>query len=64
MTEKAKEARRAYKREWNKKNPDKIKQYNETFWNKKAAEYEKTIKAAADAIEQGGCSCCDECGLC
>jgi hypothetical protein len=52
MTEAAKEARKAYQRkrrqetreetaaymrEWRKKNPDKVKQYNATYWERKAA---------------------------
>lgn len=44
MTEKAIEARRAYKRQWAKDNPDKIKAQQERYWNKKAA--------AAEDIEQ------------
>lgn len=38
MTEDAKAARRAYRREWAKKNPDKIKAQQQRFWAKKAAE--------------------------
>lgn len=38
MTEKAKEARRAYKREWNRKNRDKVKAAQERYWNRKAQE--------------------------
>ena len=37
MNEKALEARRAYKREWNRKNKDKVKAAQERYWNKKAA---------------------------
>ena len=55
MNEAALEARRAYIREWKKKNhdhlmeyqrnwrkqnPEKVKQYAETYWSKKAAELE------------------------
>lgn len=40
MEEKAKEARRAYKREWNRKNRDKVKAAQARFWAKKAAEME------------------------
>lgn len=40
MTEQAKEARRAYKREWAKKNRDKVKAAQERYWTKKAAERE------------------------
>ena len=45
MTEAAKEARRAYKREWNRRNPEKVKAHQEKFYAKKAA-------AAAQAAEQ------------
>lgn len=37
MTEQAKEARRAYKREWNANNRDKVKKHQETYWERKAA---------------------------
>lgn len=36
MTDAAKEARRAYKRAWNRANPDKVKQYRDNYWNKRA----------------------------
>ena len=48
MNEQAVAARRAYKREWAKKNPDKIRAQQERFWNKKAAEY--AAAALADCI--------------
>lgn len=34
MTNEAIEARRAYKRKWAKKNPDKVKQQQERYWQK------------------------------
>lgn len=37
LTEKAKEARRKYAREWRKNNPDKVKEHTERYWTKKAA---------------------------
>ena len=37
MNEKAKEARRAYKRQWSKNNPDKLKEYQARYWTKRAA---------------------------
>ena len=43
MNEAAKEARRAYKRKWQRENVDKVKRYQEKYWNKKAQE------AAAEA---------------
>lgn len=36
MTEQAMEARRAYKREWAKRNPDKVKAMQERYWQRKA----------------------------
>ena len=36
MTEQAKEARRAYKRQWARENPDKVKAQVERYWQRKA----------------------------
>ena len=33
----AREAQRAYYREWRKKNPDKVREKNRRYWEKKAA---------------------------
>lgn len=38
MTTQAAEARRSYKREWAKRNPDKIREYQQRYWTKKAEE--------------------------
>lgn len=46
MNESAIAARRAYKREWNRKNPDKVKAAQERYWIRKAAQ------AAAQAAEE------------
>lgn len=37
MDEKARELRRQYKREWNRKNKDKVRQAQERYWTRKAA---------------------------
>lgn len=37
MNDKAKEMRREYKREWNRRNKDKVKAAQERYWNKRAA---------------------------
>ena len=37
MTEQAKQARREYKREWNRKNRDKVQQAQARYWERKAA---------------------------
>jgi len=38
MTEQAAEARRAYKREWARKNPEKVRAQQERFWERRAQE--------------------------
>lgn len=43
MNEAARAARREYKRKWQRANRDKVKQYQENYWNRKAQE-----AAAAD----------------
>lgn len=51
MTEKALEARRAYKRKWAKENPDKVKRYQEKYWSKKAAEAEAAAEAETGDLD-------------
>ena len=36
MTEAAKQARREYKREWNRRNADKVREAQARYWEKKA----------------------------
>ena len=36
MDEKAREERNAYLREWRKRNKDKVKKYNNNYWERKA----------------------------
>lgn len=40
MNESAKEARRAYKRKWAKEHPDKVRRYQQNYWEKKARKLE------------------------
>lgn len=48
MTEEAKEARRAYKRDWYRRNPDKVKAQQERHWQRIAdAMKQTTIPAQA-----------------
>ena len=48
MTEEAKEARRAYKREWNRNNKDKIKAVQARYWEKQALKKKTKLEANAD----------------
>ena len=41
MDDKAREARNAYKREWAKQNPDKVKAQQERYWQRKAQQKSK-----------------------
>lgn len=41
MTEQAREARRAYRRKWNRENRDKVKAAQERYWERKAQELRK-----------------------
>lgn len=41
MDERALEARRAYKRAWQRNNPDKVRAQQERYWQKKAAAKER-----------------------
>lgn len=47
MSEEAKEARRAYAREYYKKNKDRIKESHERHWEKKAKELAELMKGSA-----------------
>lgn len=49
MNEQALEARRTYKREWNKRNREKVKQAQARYWERKAAE---AAAAAAAQMER------------
>lgn len=40
LTDKAAEARRAYYRAWRATNKDKVRQYNERYWQRKAEQME------------------------
>ena len=44
------EARRAYKRAWNKKNPDKNKEYQRKYWERKAQREQAEKEAAGNGI--------------
>lgn len=44
MDDKAKELRKLYKREWNRKNRDKVKAANERYWERKAAALEEATQ--------------------
>lgn len=52
MTEQALQARREYKRQWNRRNADKVKAAQARYWERKAAEAEAAQDQRTD--EQAG----------
>ena len=49
LAEIIKEERRKYSREWRKKHPDKVSEYNKRYWEKKAlARLQQETEAADD----------------
>ena len=53
MTEAAKEARRQYRREWNKTHKENIKRHQATYWEKKAREAAEATAAALTEDQTG-----------
>lgn len=51
MDNAAREARRAYKKEWNRKNKDKVRAAQERYWQRKAERMQAGIDQAAAATE-------------
>lgn len=49
-TDRAKELEREYLREWRRKNKDKVRQYRETYWRRKAEAEEK--KRGGDEVKE------------
>lgn len=54
MNDEARKARNAWRKEWARKNPDKVKEYNERYWSRKAAEMKAAEAAAAEAPAAAG----------
>ncbi len=48
MTEEARAARAKYMREWRKKNPEKVREYDEKKWEKKGQQLKKEIGAESN----------------
>ena len=45
MTEQAMELRRAYKREWNRRNRERVKQHQSNYWERKARQAAELAEA-------------------
>ena len=43
------QARREYQRRWRKNNPDKVRETNRRYWEKKAKEYRDSLAKGAGA---------------
>ena len=53
LSEQAIAARREYKKEWARNNPEKVKAQQERYWQKRAAEAEQNQQPQADPAQQG-----------
>lgn len=53
MTEAAREARNAYRREWYKKNPEKRREYEERYWNKRIGKGLSDAKKTEETRKEG-----------
>lgn len=51
LDERAAEARREYLQNWRKKNPEKVKQYNREYWERRARKEENKDAEATAATE-------------
>jgi len=45
LSDKARELRNAYQREYRRKHPEKLRQYNARYWERKAANYTPEVRA-------------------
>jgi DNA-binding NarL/FixJ family response regulator len=45
ISEKARELKNAYMREWKRKNPDKVRKHIKDYWERKAASYTPEVSA-------------------
>lgn len=54
MNGKAKRQKNQYQNEWRKKNRDKVRQYNERYWEKKAEQADRQIGTETDDTEKNG----------
>lgn len=52
LSKEAAEARRAYQREWNRKNKDKVKAAQERYWEKKAKQLQQAADHSTDTAVQ------------
>lgn len=53
MNEQAKKAQREYQRRWRQEHPDKVRQYAERYWERKAQENNHTTETTS-VIGNGG----------
>lgn len=51
MTDDAKKAAAAYRREWNRRNKDKVREYRERYWNRVAERAAAAEQAGGDSHE-------------
>lgn len=56
MTEDAKKAYREYKRQWRRRNQDKVRNSNTRYWERRAEKLRQQAAQQAADNQKGGCS--------
>lgn len=51
MSEAAREAKRAYMKDWRVKNPNKVKEHQASYWERQAAKQEDTKEVQQSEVE-------------
>jgi hypothetical protein len=59
LTEKARQLKNAYQREWKRRNPDKVKKYCQSYWEKKAAKKQYCLRCGDLLTDHGHAPYCD-----
>lgn len=54
QTNAAIQARREYQRQWRKANPDKVREHNRRYWERKGLQLAETLKKPANSCKEGG----------
>lgn len=57
ISEKARQARNEYVRRWRKENPERVAQITARYWERKAAEFEKSAETKQEAKTDKGADC-------
>lgn len=58
LSEEARQAKTNYQNEWRRKNPDKVKAYINSYWERRAAREAKEEEARIESLHKNTCLLC------